>query len=77
MRTLIARSPSVGADAVEAAIAASPFPVTKRLLGDRGRTRAEAEAFIGVWDGQSQEVRRAAVWARRSGLPTYVHVVVR
>jgi hypothetical protein len=69
MRTLIVRSRSLGPDDIEAAVSASPFAVTKRLLGDRGRTRAEAEAFIGVWDGESEEVRRAAAWAHRAGIP--------
>jgi len=77
MRTLIARSPSLGPQHVEEAIRESGFAVTERLMGDRARTRDSAEAVIVVWDGGSESVLRAAKWARLRVLPRFVHKVER
>lgn len=77
MRTMIAQSRSLGAADVEAAVRASGFDVTQRLIGDLPECRDSAEAIIGVWDGESDEVARSAAWARRSGLRVYVHMVAR
>ena len=77
MRTLIARSPSLGPQHVDDAIKESGIVVTERLMGDRARTRHSAEAVIVVWDGRNENILRVAGWARLRGLPRYVHMVER